>query len=253
LVRLLCSFATLLFALGGVTGVVAAEIKVFISVDQAVLDAFVPAFERESGHKVLVVPDHAALLQKRLDAGENFDVAILTAAIADDFIKSGKIIVGSRADVARSGIGVATSAQNAKPDISTRNQFKKALLNAASIGYVNPALGGAAGVHVGRLLDRLGIAGEVKSKTKLAQYPMALVESVAKGEIELGMTQIQFILPVSGAALVGPLPKDLQMVTVFTAGVLTTSKEPKAADALIKFLTAPAASPILQAKGFEPG
>ena len=192
------------------------------------------------------------MLKRRLDAGEAFDVAVLTAANSAQLTEDGTIIEGTRVDIARSGIGVATSADKNKPDISSAELFRSALINAKAIGYVDPAMGGASGVYMRALIERLGIAEQMKPKTKLVQYPKEVLQAVARGEVDLGMTQINFILPFAGTWLVGPLPRELQRYTVFSAGILTKSKVPAASKALINFLTAPATAPVLRAKGFDP-
>jgi molybdate transport system substrate-binding protein len=228
-----------------------AEIKVLSSVAlHAVMEDLVPQFERATGHKLAIQFGAAAALKRRIDAGEVSDVAILTPPLIDELIKQGKIAPDTRADIARSGMGVAVRAGAPKPDISSVDAFKKALIAAKSIGYTDPALGGLSGVYTAGLLERLGIAAKMKPKTKLTSNAAhALAEAIARGEVEIGLIQMSEIVPEPGLQLVGPFPPELQNFSVFTAGVLANSKEPEAGRALIKFLVSPAALTVIRAKG----
>jgi molybdate transport system substrate-binding protein len=251
------SALALLAALLGLTGRAAvadaAEIKVLSTVAlKAALDEdFLPQLERSGESKVIIKYDAAAALKKQIDGGETFDVAVLVPGLIDDLIKQGKIDAGSRANLARVGVGVAIRQGAAKPDISTVEAFKRALLNAKSIAYGDPALGGASSVYFANLLQRLGIAEEMKAKTKLTASGES-AKPVAAGEAELGIGQISEIVPVRGAELLGPFPAELQVYTAFTAGVATTARDAAAAKSLIKFLTTPAAAQILKARGLDP-
>jgi molybdate transport system substrate-binding protein len=139
-----------------------------------------------------------------------------------------------------------------KPDISTAEALKKTLLNAKSIVYADPAKGGASGVYFAHVIDQLGIADQLKSKTILVSGAQS-AEMVAKGEAEIGVGQSSEIVPVAGARVLGPLPGEFASTTVFTAGIGASSKSPDAARSLVQFLTGPVAKPILSAKGFQPG
>jgi molybdate transport system substrate-binding protein len=233
----------------------AAEIKVLSSAAlNGVMAELAPQFERATGHKLAIQFGAAATLKRRIDGGETPDVAILTPALIDDLIKQGKIAPDTRANFSRSGLGVAVRAGAPKPDISTVDSFKKALMAARSIGYTDPALGGLSGVYTAGLLERLGIAAELKPKTKLtSNAPHALAEAMIKGEIEIGLIQISEIVPEPGLQLAGPFPPELQNFSVFMAGLLADSKEPEAGRALIKFLVSPAALSVIKAIGMEPG
>jgi molybdate transport system substrate-binding protein len=233
----------------------AAEIKILSSAAlNGVMAELVPQFERATGHKLAIQFGAAATLKRRIDGGETPDVAILTPALIDDLVKQGKIVPDTRANISRSGVGVAVRAGAPKPDVSTVDSFKKALMAARSIGYTDPALGGLSGVYTAGLLERLGIAAELKPKTKLtSNAPHALAEAVIKGEIEIGLIQISEIVPEPGLQLAGPFPPELQNFSVFTAALLADSKEPEASRALIKFLVSPAALSVIKAKGMEPG
>ena len=178
-----------------------------------------------------------------------FDLAILGAPPADDLIKQGKLVAASRTEIARSLAGVAVKKGAPKPDIGTTDAFKRALIDAKSIAYVEQ---GATGIYLKGLLQRLGIAEQLQAKTKLLPPSNPAAFAVANGEAEIGMTQMSEILPYAGAELVGPLPAEIGLVSVYPAAVATAAKEPDAAKALIKFLTGPAAAAVLKAKGLDP-
>jgi molybdate transport system substrate-binding protein len=224
----------------------ATEIKVLSTV------ALKAALEEESGRGARAGFSHAAAaLKKQIDGGEAFDVAILTPALIDDLIKQAKLEAGSRTNLVRTGVGVAIRQGAAKPDISTADAFKRALLAAKSVAYGDPALGGASSIYFANLLQRLGIAEEMKAKTRLTASGES-AKPVAAGEVELAIGQISEIVPVRGAELLGPLPAELQVYTAFTAGAAANAKDAAAAKSLIKFLTTPAAAQILKARGLDP-
>jgi len=237
----LLGLAMVVMAAGAPRGAAGAEIKVLTAgAFKQVLLALLPDFERASGHKVTVANDTVGALTKRIAGGEVFDLAVLTPKAVDDLAKEGKFVAGSRASLARVGVGVVVKDGTPKPDISSVAAFKQALLAAKSVAYIDPAAGGSSGIYVAGLLDQLGIAGEVKPKAKLIPGG-AVAEHVAKGEAELGIHQISEILPVKGVTLVGPLPAEIQNYTVYAAGISAHAKESDAAKALLKTLTSPAA------------
>jgi molybdate transport system substrate-binding protein len=207
-----------------------------------------PQFEHATGHKLVMRFDNIGVLKRQIDAGEEFDVTILTPSLIDDLGKEGKIAAGTRTDIARSGIGVIVRTGAPKPDISSAEAFKRAMINATSISY---AKGGATAIYLASLFARLGIAEPMQSKTTLLPAGRG-AQSVAEGEAELGLIVISGFAPVPGAELLGPLPPELQNYVVYTAGVGATAKEGEAGKALINFLRAPAAVPVLNAKGLEP-
>jgi molybdate transport system substrate-binding protein len=227
----------------------AADLQVFSSnALKSVIEELGPQFEKATENKLVINWKPAAVLKQEIEKGAAFDVAVLTQSGIDDLIKEGKIAADSRAILVRSGIGVAVRKGTPKPDISTPEKFKQALLNAKSIGYVGQ---GASGIYLTALFAKLGIADAIKSKVKL--LPTAAGAAAERGEVELAMTQISEILPFAGAELVGPLPPEIQNMTVFAAGVAANAKQTDAGRALIKFLSAPAALPVIKAKGMEPG
>jgi molybdate transport system substrate-binding protein len=188
------------------------------------------------------------VLMPRITAGETADVAILTDVAIEGLGLRGTLLDGSRRDLARSAIGIAVKAGAPRPDISTVEAFKQAMLNAKSIGYVDNTPTGAA---LKAIFAKLGIADQVNAKLKPLTIQAA--DAVAKGDVEIAMTQVSEILPVAGAELVGPLPADIQVNTVFAIGVSTAAKNADGAAALIKFLTAPPAAAVIKSKGMEPG
>jgi len=237
---------------GGVSGTAAAEIKVLTAgaFKQVVL-ALVPDFEKQTGHKVTVDNDTAGGLKKRIEGGEAFDVAVITPGVVDDLIAKGKIAAGSRVNLASVGVGVVVKEGAPKPDVSTVEAFKRALLAAKSVAYIDPASGGSSGIYIDKLLDRLGIADQIRPKAKLKQGGH-VADLIVSGEAELGIHQISEIVPVKGASLVGPLPKEIQNTTTYAAGLSASVKDKIAAEALIKALAGPAAAALLKSKGMDP-
>ena len=217
-----------------------------------VLTALVAQYEKESGNKVNVTYQTVGQHLKLIASGqETFDVAVLTPEAIDGLIKEGKVAAGSRADLAKTGVGVVVKAGAPLPDISTVEAFKRTLLAAKSVAYIDPAAGGSSGIYVAKLLERLGIAKEVNAKAVLV-HGGEVATHIAAGEAEIGIHQISEILPVKGATLVGPLPAEIQNFTVYSAGLGAAAKDQAAAVGLIKFLSGPHALPIIKAKGMAP-
>ena len=202
----------------------------------------------ETGHKVIVDNDTVGALDKRIEAGEAFDLAVLTPGAIDSLAKKGKFVPGSARNLARVGVGVVVKEGTPKPDISSVEAFKQALLAAKSIAYIDPAAGGSSGIYVAGLLDKLGIAAQMNPKAKLIAGG-AVAAHIARGEAELGIHQISEILPVKGIALVGPLPAEIQNYTVYAAAIGASAKEPDAANALLKALAGPGAGRGAQIEG----
>jgi molybdate transport system substrate-binding protein len=226
----------------------AAEIKVLCTIGvKPALPDVVAEFERATGHKVAIAWGNAATLKSRYLEGERADVLILTAAAIDDVAKAGKVM-GSRIDLARSGVGLAVKAGAPKPDISSPEALKRALLAAKSVGYSTQ---GASGVHFVKVIEQLGIAAEVKAKHK--ETTGVVGELVAAGEAEIGVQQIPELAAVPGVEVIGPLPGDLQVITVFSAALDANAKDNEAAKAFLKFISAPAAAAAYKAKGLDPG
>ncbi len=234
------------------TGGQALELKVLTAgAFKSIVVALVPEYEKASGNRVIVDNDTTGALTRRIDGGETFDVVVMTPAAIDALIAKGKAAPGVHSDLARVGVGVMVKAGAPRPDISTVDAFKQALLAAKSVSYIDPASGGSSGIYVAKLLERLGIADQLKPKLKLKQggYVADLVES---GEAELGIHQISEIVPHQGVTLVGPLPKEIQNYTVYTAGIGATTKSPEAAKALIAAFASPSALALYKSKGMDP-
>src|SRR5580692_4458114 len=237
----------------GTTASQAAELKLLTAgAFKSTVVALVPEYEKASGNKVSVDNDTVGALMKRIEAGEQFDVVVMTPETVDKLASEGKVISGSRLNLARVGVGVMVKTGANKPDISTVDAFKKAVLEAKSISFIDPASGGSSGIYIEKLFERLGISDQVKPKEKLKQggYVADYIES---GEAELGIHQISEILPHAGVTLVGPLPKEIQNYTVYAAGIGTGTKDGAAAKALIASLVGPSAQALFKSKGMEPG
>jgi molybdate transport system substrate-binding protein len=229
----------------------AADIKVLTAgAMRGVLVELLPQFETDTGHKVSLDNATAGTLAKRIEGGEAFDVAIITPKVIDGLVEKGRIVPESRIDVAKVGIGVAVKEGAALPDIATVEAFKRTLLAARSVAYIDPKAGGSSGIYFDGLLDRLGIAGEIRPKARLKQGGY-VAELVASGEAEVAVHQISEIVPVKGVVLVGPLPAEIQNFTTYTAAIAAAASDPAAARVLIQFIAGPAAAPILKAKGMD--
>jgi len=233
------------------TSISAAEIKVIASngVKEA-LHELAPAFERETGHKLIISFGLATALKRQIEGGEAFDLAILTSAGIDDLAKQGKVDAASRASIARSGVGIGIKKGGPRPDISTPGAFKRTLLAAKSITWAKE---GASGIYFAGLLERMGIAEQMKPKAVVAPSGAVVGKLVAGGEVQFGVILVNELMAAPGVEVLGPLPPELQNYTVFHAGVGVGSKDSSAAKALIKFLTTPAAGAVFRAKGQEAG
>src|SRR3979411_1897245 len=228
----------------------AAELKVLST--QATEEAYrelVPQFEKDTGHKVTTVFTGTLDANKRLAAGETYDLLIMSGPSIDEHIKAGKVVPGSRVDLAKSGVGVGVKAGAPKPDISATEALKKTLLAAKSIGYST----GPSGVYVIGLFQRMGIADEVKGKLKQTPTGVFVGSIIASGEAEIGFQQVSELSHFAGVDYVGPLPADTQQFTTFSSGFVAGTKESDAAKALVKFIAAPAAAAAFKKRGMEPG
>jgi molybdate transport system substrate-binding protein len=238
-------------ALLAAASVHAAEIKVLASNGvKAALEELAPAFERDSGNKLVMSFGLAAALKRQIEAGEAFDVAILTSAGIDDLAKQGKVDGGSRAAIARSGVGIGIRQGGPRPDISTALALKRTLLAAKSVSWAKE---GQSGIYFASVLQRIGIAEQMKPKIVLASAGSEVGKLVASGQVELGVILVNELMAAPGVEVLGPLPPELQNYTAFHAGVGAGSKDSSAAKALIQFLTAPSAGAVFKAKGQEPG
>ena len=233
------------------TAAQSADIKIICSNGfHAVMQELGPQFERATGHKLVVSYGLAAVLGKQIEGGESFDLTILAPPQIDALLKQGKIAADSRTVLARSGMGVMVRSGAPKPDISTVDAFKRALVNAKSIAFPPQ---GQSGIYLVGLIERLGLTEALRTKMMpIANGPMT-GETVARGEAELGITPIGELLAVKGVALVGPLPAEVQSYIVQTAGVSAAAAQGAAARDFLKFLMAPANTHVIVEKGMEPG
>jgi molybdate transport system substrate-binding protein len=212
------------------------------------LDELAPAFERASGHKVTLKYGVSAVVTREMAAGAPFDLGIVTSGAVADLIKQGKMAAGSQQPVARTGVGMMVRAGAAKPDVGSPDALKKAVLSAKSITWVKE---GASGAHFVSVLQKLGIAEQVKPT--FAHDGTDAARKVASGEAEIGALVISEIVTQPGVQLAGPLPASLQRYIAFDSGVSTSAKNPGGAKAFAEFLTKPEARAVFQSKGHEPG
>ena len=228
----------------------AAEIKVLASgaTKEAYLE-LVPQFEKASGHKVVTTWAGTVDIKKRIAAGEVFDLIVVAGPEIDAFIKQSKMAAGSRVDLMKSGVGAAVRAGAPKPDIGSAEALKKAVLAAKTVGYST----GPSGVYMESLFERMGISAQIKPKLKQTQPGVLIGTIIASGEAEIGFQQVSELIHVPGIDFIGPLSADVQKITVFSSGIHASAKEPDAAKALVKFITAPAAAPVIKKHGMEPG
>lgn len=238
--------------LAGTAG--AAEIKVMISGEFSTsYRDLTPEFERTTGHSLVTargpsMGNTPEAIPNRLQRGEPVDVLIMAGDALEELIKRGRVVAGSRVDLARSNIGMVVRAGASKPDIGSVGAFKRALLEAKSVAYSDSA----SGVYISTVLfQRLGIADQMKGKSRMIPgEPVGAV--VARDDAEIGFQRISELLAVWGVDFVGPLPPEIQKVAMFSAGIAAGAKEPDAARALIKFLTSPAAAPVITKRSLEP-
>jgi molybdate transport system substrate-binding protein len=214
---------------------------------KSVMLDLLPAIERKSAVRIAMTWGSTMGLAKNIEGGTGGDLAILTAEAIDDLIAGGKAVAGSRVDLARSGIGLAVRHGASKPDIGSPEALRSALLAAKSVAHSKT---GASGIYFPSVLERLGIGEQMQPKMVVPASGVPIGEIVAKGEAEMGIQQISELLPVAGIEVVGPLPAPLQKITTFSAGVLATANDPRAAAALVESIAA-ASRPLLQAKGLE--
>jgi molybdate transport system substrate-binding protein len=228
----------------------AAEIKVLST--QATEETYrelAPQFEKATGHKVTTTFTGTLGVQGRLAAGESYDMIIMAGPAIDAQIKAGKVVTGSRVDIAKSGVAVGVPKGAPKPDISTTEALKKTVLAAKSIGYST----GPSGIYIISLFEKLGVADQVKDKLKQTPTGVFVGSIIASGEVEIGFQQVSELSHFAGVDYAGPLPEAVQRYTVFSSGIVAGAKEADVAKALVKFLTAPAAAPAFKKQGMEPG
>jgi molybdate transport system substrate-binding protein len=227
----------------------AAEVKIFSSpAVRGVVSEIGRQFEGATGHRLIAEFDVFAVLKRRIDADETFDIAILSPAMIDDLIKLRKVAPDTRADLGRNGIGLGVRTGMPKPDISSVEAFKRTMLTAMSVAYFKE---GTAGLHFLSVLDRLGITTDMTSKLK-AYEATGVIQALTKGEVEFVVAGIGTIAALPAVEIVGGFPAELQNYTAYTAGVSAASKQPEAARSLFGFFVAPMAAQVIKANGLEP-
>jgi molybdate transport system substrate-binding protein len=251
--RFMHALALIATLIGSTGSVQAAEIQALITTAmKAAIDDLVPKFERDTGNTVAVSFGPSGGISRRFIGGEPADAIIIDSGALDDLIRQGKVLPGATA-IASTGIGICVRKGAPRPDVSTPEALKRALLAAKSIAHTAPAGGGITAAHIMKLFERLGIAAEVTPKVKLAAGgPNGRVSVlVSSGEAEIGLQQVSELMSNPGVDVIGMLPAELQQITTYAAGIAASAKEPEAAKALIQALTAPAAAPVFKAKGLD--
>jgi len=239
-----------LLVLAGFRPVAAADLKVLTAgAFKGVLVEIAPEFEKRTGNKLTIDNDTAGGLAKRIAAGESFDVVIMPPAGMGPFLGS-RLIESSAKPLARAGIGVAVKQGAAKPDISSVDAFKQSLLAAKSVAYVDPASGGSSGIYLAKLFEKLGIAAALQPKTVLVKGGL-VGEKIAAGQAEIGLQQMSELLAVSGVAVVGPIPLEVQNYTIYAGAISTASGNRAADEELMRTLADPHNLPLLQKKGLD--
>jgi molybdate transport system substrate-binding protein len=228
-----------------------AEINALISTAlKSAMDELLPSFEREHGHTIRASYGPSGALIPRFNAGQPADVFLTDSAAIDELIRQGKVVPG-RSDLARTGIGIAVRKGAPKPDVSSPEALKQALLAARSVGHAAPAGGSITAPHIMRMFEQLGIAAEMAPKVRLAAGgPNGRVSVlISSGEAEIGLQQVSELMSNPDVEVIGMLPPELQQVTTYSAGIATSAKEPDAAWVLIHFLAAPDAIAIYKLRG----
>ena len=232
---------------------VAADVKGLSTIAlQSVAEELLPQFEKASGHKVSIAFGLGVAMVKRIQDGEAADFLLAPRSAVDGLLKAGKLAPGSDVSLARSSVGIAVRKGAARPDISTPEALKRTLLAARAVSYSNPAYGGASGVHFAKVLERLGIADEMKAKTRFPPEGGFTARLLAAGEVDLAVQQIGELISTPGVELLGPLPGELQSVTTFAAAIPLSASQPDAARALIRYLQSPEAMAVIKARGLDP-
>src|SRR5947209_6378752 len=247
----MCKLAIALALIVTTSAAHAADIDAMITTAmKAAIDELAPPFEHASGHKVRIVYGPSGGLTRRLNAGEAADLIVVDSKALDALIGEGKV-AGGRTDVARTGIGICVRRGAPRPDVSSADALRRALIAATSIAHTAPAGGGVTAAHIVRLFETLGIAAEVAPKVKLAAGgPDGRVSVlVSSGQAEIGLQQVSELMSNPEVEVIGMLPAELQQITTYSAGVTTGAKQPEPAQAFIRHLVAPGAMTIYKAKG----
>jgi molybdate transport system substrate-binding protein len=227
-----------------------AEVKVLTAgaMKQVVL-ALQGEFEKQ-GHKLVVDNDTAGALRKRIEGGESFDLAIITPAVIDALGTAGKVVPGTKTSLSRVAIGVMVRKGATLPDISSVDAFRRALMEARTVAYIDPASGGSSGIYLDKLFEKWGIADQIRAKAKLKRGGY-VADLLVSGDAEFGIHQISEIVPVKEVVLVGPLPAEIQNYTTYAGAVSATARDAAAAKAFLDLLAGPAGAAVLKDKGME--
>ena len=250
-IRRLAAIAVFLLAQAALAS--AAEIKVFSTVGvKSVLEDLVPKFEKATGHKLAITWSTASLLAKRVQAGEQADALILIKGNLETLQKEGKIMPGTDVIFSKSIFAVGVKAGAPKPDISTPDALKQALLASKAVSYTDPATGGAIGIYTAKQIAKLGITEQMKGKTKHPASGGFSGSLLVDGQADIAINSKPELLSVPGVEVVGPLPGDMAYTVIYAAGVQSGAAQADAAKALVKYLMSPEAQDVFKAKGFDP-
>lgn len=243
--------ATLLLAQAALAN--AADIRVFSTVGiKNVLEEVIPQFEKTSGYKVNVTWSTAALLTKRVQSGEQADALLLIKNNIETLLKEGKVVPGTEALFGQSVFAVGVKSGAPKPNVSTVDALKQSLLAAKGVSYSDPASGGASGVYIAKQIERMGIAEQMKGKTKHPPSGGLAGTLLISGEADIAINSKPELLSVPGVDVVAPLPGDLAFTVVYEAAVQTGSTQVEAANAFVKYLRSPEAQAVFKGKGYDP-
>ena len=230
----------------------AAEIRVLSAAAmQSIFKVIAADFERTSGHKLAFAYTTMGAITERVLAGEAADVIIGSTQSMERLARERKIDAGSRVTIAKVGVGAVVPTGTAKPSIGSPDELKRALVTATTIVYADPAGGGAAGIHIARVIDKLGISDQLKTKTTFGAGGDVTEVTLAQGAGTLGMTQISEIVDKVGAEFVGPFPDELQNYTGVTVGIPAGVTPSEAVAAFVRFLTSRGAVAAIEAKGMQ--
>ena len=217
-----------------------------------VLDALLPEFEKKSGHTVERWDATAGKVRDKLLEGGPADVAFVTGSVIADVEKAGRIVVSSKAVLARSPLGVAIKRGAAKPDLGSEDAIRRLILSAKTIALTDPNGGGNTGRYFMGVADRLGVGAELKAKTKLYHHGGHVSQGVAAGEADFGITVISEIVPIPGADVGGALPDSIQNISITYAALVTGATNAAAGRALIAHLIGPGAAAVIRSCGMQP-
>jgi molybdate transport system substrate-binding protein len=246
------TFAAGLFA-AQTTAVSAADLKVYSTIGvKSAVEELAPRFEKATGNKLVITWGLISSLSKKAQDGDVPDVLIVSAAAIDGLTKAGKIAAGSGKTLGSSVFAFGVKQGAPKPDISTVDALKKTLLAARAVGYTNPTAGGASGVYFAKMIEKLGIASEIKGKAKFPPPAGFVGTLLTSGEVDIAFQTKPELTTTPGVDVIGPPPGDLGQTNVFAAGVGAASKNGEAGNAFLKFLTSPEAQAVFKTKGFDP-